>query len=168
MNSWIDCGPIADPRPLEPDWVTDTTPEPSGLIEWSAVRNEWNRELKMREERKEYHEGTPMQFIGYICGVMNSPCINNVEITVDASQAAILESDCKALYLAAKIPYNYYVDWAVKYNLNNYDTDTEEYGSDPDELISWLVYVIENDGKCVVDLSDHDPTPRYAEIGSMF
>ena len=159
---------LIDPRPLEPDWVRSMAPEPSGLIEWSTMRVEWNRVMKAREKRTEYHEGTPYQFIQYICTIINSPCINNAEVTVDATQATILESDCSTLYHSAKIPYNFYIDWGIKYNLNDYPTDNEEVGTDPDELISWLVYIMQNNGKCVVDLQDHDPTPRYSEIGSMF
>ena len=160
--------PMSDPRPLEPDWVTSTRPEPSGILEWSTMRVEFNPQLKIREQRTEYHAGTPAQFIAYVCSIINSPCINNAEITVDASEANILGCDSLALCRVAKIPYNFYVDWGIKYNLFDSDVDGEETGSDPDELISWLVYVIENDGKCVVDLQDHDPTPRYMEIGSMF
>lgn len=159
---------LIDPRPLEPDWVRSMRPDPSGLIEWSTMRVKWNPELKQGEQRTEYHEGTPDEFIKYVCAIINSPCINNAEITLNAAQSTLTESEARKLHYSAKIPYNHYVDWGIKYNIRDYETDDEETGSDPDELISWLVYVIENSGKSVVDLQDHDPTPVYMEIGSMF
>lgn len=153
---------MTDPRPLEPDYVRDMRPQPSGLVEWSTMR------VEQREKRTEYHEGTPAQFIKYICSILNSPCINNAEITLDASQATLAESDSRVLYNTAEIPYNFYVDWGLNYYTPDYKDPDEETGADPDELISWLVYVIEKNGKFVLDLQDHDPTPRYMEIGTMF
>jgi hypothetical protein len=154
--------PMIDPRPMEPDWVSDLRPEPSGLLEWSTMRVTWSRELQANEQRIEHHEGTPSQFISYVCGIINSASINNAEITVNAAQSTATESDCMKLYLEAEIPYNFNVDWGLKYNNTDYATDNEETGSDPDELISWLVYVIQNNGRCVIDLQDYDPTPRYS------
>jgi hypothetical protein len=158
-----------DPRPLEPDWATDTRPQPSGMVEWSTMRVVWNREIKKRESRTEYHEGTPLQFFKYIGTLLNSPSIDNAEITVDASQA-ILPYELTPLWYDTKgsIDDNYRIDWGLKYNIGNYDSDDEEVGTSASDLASWLAYVIENYGKCVVDIQDYDPTPQYMEIGSMF
>ena len=158
-----------DPRPLEPDWVTDTRPQPSGLIEWSTMRVLWNPETKKREARTEYHEGVPLQFFKYISTLLNSISIENAEITIDASQVALPYQLSPRWYDVAKLPDDHYcIDWGLKYNIGDYDSDDEEVGTSSFDLVSWLAYVIENHGKCVVDLQDYDPTPQYSEIGSMF
>lgn len=152
-----------DPRPMEPDWVTSTRPEPSGLVEWSIMRPQ-----PQGKRQTEYGENTPVQFIEQVCNLISSISINWAEITVDASQAVVPNTAPVTWYNTSAIPSNWYVDWGIKYSLPDYKNDEEEVGSDPDELISLIAYVIENGGKCTIDIQDHDPTPRYSEIGSMF
>lgn len=159
--------PMIDPRPMEPDWVTDTRPEPSGKVEWSTMRVVWNRQIKKNERVTDYHEGTPKQLVEYLDTLANSPCIDNAEITINAAQALLPASTPPQWYNLKHIN-NHCIDWSIKYNVGDYDSDDQETGYDPDELISWVAYVIEKQGKCIIDLSDHDPTPQYMEIGSMF
>lgn len=161
--------PMIDPRPIEPDWVTSRQPEPSGMVEWSTMRVEWNRELKKNEHRTEYHEGTPQQFIDYIGTLTSSVCVENAEITVDASQVNLPYDVPANWYNSDKVPDDHYrIDWGIKYNVGDYDSDDNETGTSAYELVSWIAYVLEKRGKCVIDLQDHDPTPEYMEIGSMF
>lgn len=161
--------PLIDPRPLEPDWVTDMRPEPSGIVEWSTMCVEWNRELQKCERRTEYHEGTPQQFIDYVSTIAGSPCIGNAEITVDASQVNLPYDTPANWYNSDKVPDDHYaIDWGIKYNVGDYDSDDKEVGTSAYELVSWIAYILEKRGKCVIDLQEHDPTPEYMEIGSMF
>lgn len=149
-----------DPRPLQPDWATSMHPLPSGLVEWSTMRVKWNSEQKQRERLTEYHEGTPQQFIDYIGTLTSSVCIDNAEITVDASQVDLPYDVPANWYNSDKAPGDHYpIDWGIKYNVGNYDSDDEEVGTSAYELVSWVAYILEKRGKCVIDLQDYDPTP---------
>lgn len=150
---------LIDPRPLEPSWVTDLTPGSSGMVEWQTARRLWNKELKKYEKHTEYFEGTPAEFIKYVCSTISSVSIGNAEIIVDASQSIVSSCDSSRWYDINDIPHNFWIDWGISYNLNNYPEDENEVGTDPYELISWVAYVIENNGKCIIDLQDYDPTP---------
>lgn len=150
---------LIDPRPLEPHWVTDMSAPPSGLVEWSVMRTHWNKELKTRQKTTEHYEGTPTQFIKYICNILRSVYIENTEITIDASQAALPYSISSRWYDPNDIPMTSLIEWAIDYNLDNYPEGEKDAGFDPHELISWLAYVLENNGKCIIDLQNCDPTP---------
>lgn len=154
---------LIDPRPMEPDYVRDMRPDPSGMIEWRVYTRHFDHESKMYESRTEYHEGTPLEFISHVAHRTLSPIFEPCDITADARQVTnVPDSLLKVKHLDDGTLY-----WRVKYEREDGGGGEEE-GSDMCEGMDWLIYLMKEQVKFTLDLDVVDPTPAYMEIGSMF
>lgn len=154
---------LIDPRPLEPDWVRDMRPEPSGLIEWRVHTRQWNSELKMYDNRTEYHEGTPLEFLQNVGIRTMSGAFEPCEITADARQVTSVPDN------VSNVKHHHGNDlfWRIKYDRED-GGGGEEDGTCLYEFMDWLIYLMKEKVVFELDLDIVDPTPAYMEIGSMF
>lgn len=148
-----------DLGPLEPAWVRETPP--SGIIEWTVTRLEWNKELKRNKQRTEYHRGEPLDFLHSLCQMSRASNFCPTEIKVDASQSTGEPIDkCYRDFHHCGLGWLF---WIFKS-----ETNSEERGSDFYELIEWVNWAIENCYSFEIELDIVDPTPEYTEIGSFY
>jgi hypothetical protein len=155
--------PLIDPRPLEPDWVRDAGPEPSGLIEWQVITRHWNKKILKYEVEIEHHEGTPKQFLDHIGIKTIAAAYGEFTLKVDARQAMNVPKG----YSDVKHRENNDIYWVLDYNIEDGRGGSEE-DSDVDELMGWMIYLMNEKAVFKVELDFNDPTPAYLEINSMF
>jgi hypothetical protein len=152
---------MLDPRPLEPDWVALT--ELSDTAEWTVVRHKWNKETRKYDQIKSYGEGNMTALLKVVVDIINS---EDPECLIEINA----ENICPTLMVSSKTAsYNlkYENDGLLHWSISPADVIEEE-GNDLDELIGSIEYMSEKQMKFKIELSFHDPTPEYMEIGTMF
>lgn len=154
--------------PMEPDWVTASSAEPSGMVEWSTQSFSYSKQTKKNEARTEYHRGTVEQLLRYIGTLTLSPALEDLDITIDATQCTIDERPRAGWNDIKHLPDHIGIYWKATYSTPDCSILDENEGTMSSELIDLIAHVAAEHGKCELALGPHDPTPQYMEIGSMF
>lgn len=146
---------LIDPRPLEPDWVTTTRPGLPDLAEWTVIRRPWNRETRRYDTVTISGDGNALAFLNVLAAILNSSDFE-CQITVDATGIIPREEGTKSQYLQFTWPTSYDLGlfWSIRPVLGE-----EETGTDVDELLSWVEYLLNEQKAFEIDLSVDDPTP---------
>lgn len=160
--------PLIDPRPLEPEWVTSMQPTASGMVEWSAQTVEYNKQFKKRLTRTAYNRGTPENLLTYIGSLTISPALEDIDITIDASQVTNTGKPASGWSHIKHLHDHMAIYWRACYSTPGVLIKDEEEGTQASDLIDMIAYILEEKGNCVLQLGPYDPTPEYSEIGSMF
>lgn len=143
---------LVDPRPLEPDWVTSNAPEDTAF--WKITRHKWNKELRRYDGYTENYDGDSFAFLSLLAAIIRSTDYE-CEIEVDATHIRPREGE-RPLYFDLKYPDGYTcgIHWWVSHGVG-----TEESGTCTDELFDWVEYLINDNDRFRIELSELDPTP---------
>jgi len=155
--AYSDC--LTDPRPLEPAWVTDRTPEPSGKVDWQTATTRWSRESRTYETEFQYNRGEPEELLHYIGGLTLGFSVETITVEIDASQVTDPPAD--------SINVKHRDDNLLYWTIENPEGLDEE-GSDLDELMGWLIYLMRENATFRLTMDVADPTPQYTVIGELY
>lgn len=153
---------MIDPRPMEPAWVTDMRPEPTGLAEWTIYRDRWSKAEQRYIQTRSNCEGSIHNLLTNLAEILAS---GDPEcwIKVDAEQCNPGKVDYTKIpnlpgYLAtsglfAKVVYS--------------ESNCEEF-TDMDEFLHEVEWAASELRQFRIELDWYDPTPDYSEIGTVF
>lgn len=149
---------LIDPRPLEPDWVTDTSADYPDRAEWTVIRRPWNRETRRHDTVTVSGDGNTRAFLNVLAAILNSRDYE-CQITVDAAgikprPLGVVTHKLEHLDFDYPTGYDLGIFWSVRPVLGE-----EETGTCTDELFSWVEYLLKEQKAFEIDLSVYDPTP---------
>jgi hypothetical protein len=151
--------PIVDSRPLEPDWVNDTSQDEFSL-DWVATYTVWNKEIKAYDRPEDCGSTVDGLYKAVVEALVNQKTCT-FRVTIQGHDSTYLNSD----FASINPPDNTYVYWRI-YNASDegFYSQCEE-GLDNSELL-WLLLdnisnpdVLLGDDIFVIEISPHDPTP---------
>lgn len=153
---------MIDPRPMEPAWVTDMRPEPSGLAEWTIYRDRWNKEEQRYTQARSSCEGSIYNLLTNLAEILGS---DDPEcwIKVNAEQCIPEPTDHTRI---PNLP-----DYSAISGLFarvTYDDDNREEFTDMDEFLAEVEWAASECKQFQIEMDWLDPTPDYMEIGTMF
>lgn len=141
---------LIDPRPLEPDWVSEAPPV--DLVTWRATYTHWDAQSRSTNHTISNGSGDSYEFLEFIAKLLKTGRFCHT-IHVNASQSGGVDSS-----LLATLDYPSGINSAAWWSVSNVLESTEE-GLDADELFDWLVYQLSGNKCFTLNLSDYDPTP---------
>ena len=142
---------LIDPRPLEPDWVSQ--PEPNGLVEWQVIKTRWNSDEKRYIQTSEFCIGSAQDLLVNLVGILRSSD-PDYWIKVNAEQCTATKVDHKV------IPE---IQWGrglgvlfarVSYSANSYEEFT-----DMDEFFGEVEWAVLQCRQFDIETDWNDPTP---------